>query len=324
MKISLLGPSGSYTEKAANQFFSNPKNGVSPEFIYQSAIESTVLGLFKDESERADFAVIPIENSIEGAVGISMDLLLEKEVVIAAEIVLPISHCLLISKNAAEDSDFSLDDICCVYSHSQALYQCRSFIRDNLKNARLSETESTSKAALIVSDANDGGGNSGSFDSAGHKSVSAAIASAEAGEKYGLKAVRCGIQDNIANFTRFAVLARSDAPIQNAANAFLSGDFLSKNDDGSTCLKTSLVFSPTHDKPGALFHILEIFYLRQINLTRIESRPSKKALGEYYFYIDLEGTPADKDVAEALSQVSEKASKVKILGTYGKISSTSR
>ena len=322
MKISLLGPSGSYTEKAANQFFSNLKNGASPEFIYQSAIESTVLGLFNDESGRADFAVIPIENSIEGAVGISMDLLLEKDVVIVAEIVLPISHCLLISKNAAKDPDFSLDDIGCVYSHSQALYQCRSFIRDNLKNARLSETESTSKAALIVSDAN-GAGNSGSFDSAGHKSVSAAIASAEAGEKYGLKAIRCGIQDNIANFTRFAVLARSDAPIPNA-DAFLSKDILSKNDDGSTCLKTSLVFSPTHDKPGALFHILEIFYLRQINLTRIESRPSKKALGEYYFYIDLEGAPADKDVAEALSQVSEKSSKIKILGTYGKISSTSR
>ena len=305
MKVSILGPSGSYTEKAASHLFSN-FSGVFPEFIYQSAIENVVLDLFKDASDRTDFAVIPVENSIEGAVGISMDLLLEKEVTIVAEIVLPITHCLLVSKEFAAKTDFSLNDISCVYSHPQGLYQCRSFIRDSLKNARLIETESTSKAALIVS--------------GGCETICAAIASADAGEKYGLVAVKSNIQDNAANSTRFVVLTRSDFIMSAEMQAFFSREIFSKIDDGSMYLKTSVVFSPTNDKPGALFHILEAFYRHQINLTRIESRPSKKALGEYYFYIDFEGTPANENVSEALLKVSEKSAKLKILGTYGRIS----
>ena len=314
MKISILGPSGSYTEKAAHQIFSDFSGGTL-EFVYLSAIENVVLDLFKNESDRADFAVIPVENSIEGAVGISMDLLLEKEVVIAAEVVLPISHCLLLPAAFSQPASFSLEDITRVYSHPQGLYQCRSFIRDRLKNARCIETESTSQAALMISN---------EANKADGKNICAAIASAEAGEKYGLTAVRTNIQDNSSNSTRFFVLMRSDVKMPHEAQPLFLRNNFSKTEDGNLYFKTSVVFSPTNDKPGALFHILEVFYRHRINLTRIESRPSKKALGEYYFYIDLEGAPADNNVAEALSKVSDKSSKIKILGTYGKISSNSR
>jgi Prephenate dehydratase len=312
MKISILGPSGSYTEKAAHQIFSGLPGGTF-EFIYQSAIESVVLDLFKDASEKADFAVIPVENSIEGAVGISMDLLLEKDMTVAAEVVLPISHCLLLPVKTAQNPSFSLEDITCVYSHSQGLYQCRSFIRDQLKNACCAETESTSKAALFVSN-----------EANKTDNICAAIASAEAGEKYGLAVVKTNIQDNAANFTRFFILKRSDAEMPSEAQPLFLKDNFSKLEDGNFYLKTSVVFSPTNDKPGALFHILEAFYRHQINLTRIESRPSKKALGEYYFYIDLEGTPDDQSVADALSKVADKSAKLKLLGTYGQFFSDSR
>ncbi|MCL2862898.1 MAG: prephenate dehydratase [Methanimicrococcus sp.] len=333
MKVSILGPSGSYTEKAADELFSSHEDGALPEYVYRPSIEGVVLDLFSD-SEPSALALIPVENSTEGAVGISMDLLLEKDVSVLAEIILPVNHCLFVSKETASRLDFSLGGIGAVYSHPQGLYQCRTFIRDKLKNARLVETDSTSKAALIVFESSENG----------RPEMIAGIASPEAGEKYGLHLVSSSIQDNLNNSTRFFILSRLDSSLllsdsglprpdfiqpatemtaKEASVPVLSPGRLERVKDGAVYAKTSIIITPQNDRPGALFHILEAFYRQGLNLTRIESRPSKRALGEYHFYIDFEGEETDQKVKDALRQITEQSSRLKILGTYGRISAAS-
>ncbi len=317
MKISVLGPAGSYSEIAAQAFFETAIDGSGPEFLFCSSIENTVMRLFEADSDGhvSNCAVIPIENSIEGAVGVSMDLLLEKEVTIISELILPVSHCLLVPEKTAQMPGFSPEKIEVVYSHPQGLYQCRTYIQKHLKNAVFIETDSTSKAAMRVAEM--------SGDTADTK-IRAAIASDAAGKTYGLKAVDCRIQDNLTNSTRFLLLIRSESlPLLKAHVAdvgfHILPENLSQTGSGDVFYKTSIIASPIQDKPGALFRILEAFYENDINLTRIESRPSKKSLGEYNFYIDFEGRPSDKNVDDALKLVRERSSRLKILGTYGRI-----
>ncbi|MDV0447623.1 Bifunctional chorismate mutase/prephenate dehydratase [Methanosarcinaceae archaeon Ag5] len=299
MKISVLGPAGSYSEKAAQLFFKKCRPEVADkELIYSSTIENAVLSLW-DEKNPADYAVIPIENSIEGAVGVSMDLLNEKDVAIGAEIIIRIEHCLL-SREAA------LSDIDVVYSHPQGLYQCRNFLRENLKNVRLIETDSTSKAAQM----------------AAANPRSAAIASAEAGRKYGLNTLETNIQSVKNNRTRFVLISK-----RNESNGFIFGDVLQyvpenefeTDGNGKTYLKTSVVSYLKNDKPGALYHILGAFFEHTLNLTRIESRPAKKELGDYCFYIDFEGDRRDENVQKALEDALEQSDRLKMLGTYGRL-----
>lgn len=317
MKISVLGPAGSYSETAARAFFETAGDGSAPELLFCSSIENTVMRLFEadEDGHVSNCAVVPIENSIEGAVGVSMDLLLEKDVTIISELILPVSHCLLVPEKTAHMSGFSPEKIEVVYSHPQGLYQCRTYIQKHLKDAVFIETDSTSKAAMRVSEM--------SGDNADAK-IRAAIASAEAGKAYGLKAVDCRIQDNLNNSTRFLLLIRSESlPLLKAHAAdvgfHILPENLSQTGSGDVFYKTSIIASPVQDKPGALFRILEAFYENDINLTRIESRPSKKSLGEYNFYIDFEGRPSDKNVDDALKLVRERSSRLKILGTYGRI-----
>ncbi|MDR2944392.1 MAG: prephenate dehydratase [Methanosarcinales archaeon] len=317
MKVSVLGPAGSYSEVAARAFLETVFKCSSPELLFCSSIENTVTRLFEeDENGRvSDCAVIPIENSIEGAVGVSMDLLLEKEVSVISEFVLPVRHCLLVSEKIARTPGFSPDKITVVYSHPQGRYQCRTYIQEHLKNAVFIETDSTSKAALHVADM--------SKDNA-DAAIGAAIASAEAGKAYGLKTIDCGIQDNSNNSTRFLLLIRPESPPDFKAHTADAGsrlppEFFSQTESGNIYYKTSIAVSPFHDRPGALFRILEPFYENGINLTRIESRPSKKSLGEYHFYIDFEGCPSDKKVDDSLKLISGRSARLKILGTYGRI-----
>ncbi|MDR0766968.1 MAG: prephenate dehydratase [Methanosarcinales archaeon] len=316
MKVSVLGPAGSYSEIAARTFFTTAFDSGMPDFLFCPSIESVVLRLFEpdENGSLSDCAVIPIENSIEGAVGVSMDLLLEKEMTIIAELILPVSHCLLVSEKTVQMSEFSPDKIEVVYSHPQGLYQCRTYIQKHLKNASLIEVDSTSKAAMRIAEMED----------AESPKIRAAIASAEAGIMYGLKTVDCQIQDNTNNSTRFLFLVRSDTLQYLKERAASSGVYilpenLSQTGSGSVFYKTSIIASQLQDKPGSLFRILEAFFIFDINLTRIESRPSKKALGEYNFYIDFEGSPSDKNVADALKLVEERSARLKILGTYGRV-----
>ena len=313
MKVSVLGPAGSYSEIAAKSLFSTVCGSCTPQIFFCSSIENAVLRLFeKDENgEVSNFAVIPVENSIEGAVGVSMDLLLEKDIAVIAEIILPVNHCLFVSKETASRPDFSLDQIQTVYSHPQGIFQCRSFICSQLTNAETIETDSTSKAAKIVA-----------ADSADR--ICAAIASAAAGKEYGLEALQCNIQSNPNNSTRFVLVVRSESlpairSFNEQSEFNLLPEYFSQTGSGDVFYKTSLAITPKHDRPGALFQILEVFNNYQINLTRIESRPSKKALGEYFFFIDFEGNPSESNSAQALALVEERSAHVKILGTYGRV-----
>lgn len=263
MRIGVLGPEGSYSEKAARRW----APGAEPEYF--GDFEEVLVAV---EAGDVEVGVVPIENSLEGAVGLTMDLLLRLKVRIIGEVNLPIRHCLL-GKGGGE--------IKVILSHPQALAQCRQYIRDHYPKAEVRTTGSTSHAAKLAQEF----------------SEMAAIAGAGAAEKYDLLVLARDIQDAAENVTRFAVVGKEMAPASGRD-------------------KTSLVIYLERDRPGALYDILQEFAGKGINLTRIESRPSRRGLGDYYFYIDLEGHVSDRLVKEALQGVEKKASMVKVLGSY--------
>jgi len=222
--------------------------------------------------------IVPIENSIEGPVGLTLDLLAHKiDLVIEKEIVIPISHNLLICKDiyGAE----GIGDIIDVYSHSQALAQCQNYLENH--NMKTHFTLSTAAAAESIK---------------GQKGV-AAIGTLKAAEIYGLKPIDKNIQDIKNNQTRFIILSKNLTKITGHD-------------------KTSLLFSLFDDNPGGLYEILGVFAKSNVNLTKIESRPSKEGLGKYIFFIDLEGHQDDEKIKNILNILKEKTSFLKILGSY--------
>lgn len=230
-------------------------------------------------SGEVDAGVVPVESLREGSVGETLDVMAWEDVKAQAEIVVPVSHALLGMKKA------ELEKITKVLSHPQALAQCREFLRKNLPNAELVEMSSTAKAAEQVSK---------------FKQVhTAAIGPKALAELYGLQVLRDEIQADEKNLTRFICLGKTDAG-------------KTGND------KTSIVFYTAADRAGILHEILGEFASRGINLTKIESRPSKKALGDYLFFIDLAGHREDKKVKEALAGVQKKTAMLKIVGSYPK------
>lgn len=278
MNIGTLGPQQSYSERATRVWLDLcGKNGESIRFFDDIPDVFTAL----DENE-IDIGIVPIENSIEGSVGITLDLLLEKNVNIIGGVVVPISHCLISRGNA--------EDIQVILSHPHALAQCRQFLRENFPNAELRTTGSTSHAARLATEFNE----------------MAAIASEAAAKTYGLDVLLSGIQDWEKNETRFIVMVagknrnKVSAPQKKANNT-----------------KTSIIIYLDSDRPGALYEILKEFATRNINLTRIESRPSKRSLGDYLFYIDLEGTIDDENINDAINQIDMKTKNLKMLGSYG-------
>lgn len=226
-----------------------------------------------------DSGIIPVESLREGPVGEALDALAWADIKIGAEIVKPISYSLLAVKGAR------IANIAQVLSHPQALAQCREFLRKKLPNAEPIDTTSTAKAAEQV---------------AKNKNPrTAAIGPRNLAKLYGLQILYDNIQGGEKNVTRFLVIARKDS------------ERTGKD-------KTSIVFSTVADKPGVLHEILGAFASRKINLTKIESRPSKLALGDYLFFIDLEGHREDKKVKEAMLEVKKKSAMLKIIGSYPK------
>jgi prephenate dehydratase len=311
MIIGVMGPEGSYSERAAKLWALN-NCMKDAEFHYFADIEDAFLAAVKGKT---DLSVVPVENSIEGSVGVTLDLLLENEAVIIGEIVVKIEHCLL-SKGGPEK-------IRVILSHPQGLAQCRHFLKKHFPEAELRSTGSTSHAARL----------------AGEFEEMAAIASPEAAERYGLKILLSNVQDRKENHTRFIVI-RGEEKILSGQNAgetvageklnSLSGrnaeyKLCSETETGkeNACLsscKTSLLVYLEKDRPGALYELLGAFAKRGINLTKIESRPSKKELGDYYFYIDFEGNTGDALIKDALEDIKSKAGKksstLKVLGSY--------
>ncbi len=227
--------------------------------------------------DNVDVGVVPIENSIEGPVGVTLDLLVhDYDLKIKREIIISINHNLLINHEAG------IDDIDFVYSHIQALSQCRKFTEG--LGVVVNSTPSTSAAAEMVK----GKMNAGS------------IGTKRAALIYGLKIAASDIQDYKNNVTRFVVIDKEDHE-------------RTGND------KTSIVFSIMEDRPGGLYKILEVFAENDVNLTKIESRPSKEKLGSYIFFVDFEGHRTDELITNILDTIISKLGSIKVLGSYPKI-----
>lgn len=220
------------------------------------------------------FGVVPIENSIEGPVGITLDSLAHKfDLKIYKEIVIPINQNLIVNPGC------KLEDIEDVYSHAQALAQCQEYVRAN--NIQPHYAISTARAAKdIIGDR-----------------TKAAIGNSKIVELYGLEILESNIQDTDNNATRFVVVSNEDHEITG-------------ND------KTSIIFSIYEDKPGGLYRILGIFEKHNINLTKIESRPSKKGLGKYLFFVDFNGHKDEEIVQDIIDEIDDNTYFLKVLGSY--------
>lgn len=265
MKVAFLGPQATFTHVAAMQQF-----GLSAQLVPQKSIPA----VFDEVARgRASYGVVPVENSNEGVVTHTLDMFMESELKMTAEIFQEISHDLLsLSANMA--------DIERVYSHPQALAQCRNWLDENLPDVPLIDVASTAAAAQLA---------------AGDRGA-AAIASAMAGAQYDLRQVKANIADNSNNFTRFLVIS-NQLPEPSGRD------------------KTSIMFC-IKDEPGLLLRMLEPFSQRGINLTKIESRPLKKRAWEYIFFLDIEGHIENDNVHDAVEQLAKYCQFIKVLGSY--------
>ncbi|MCL0091699.1 prephenate dehydratase [Dehalococcoidales bacterium] len=268
VEVAFQGEIGAYSEEAASSFFGSSIQ-VRPHEILEEVFKVV-------EEEEVPFGVVPVENSLEGSISRVYDLLLDSTLRVCGEIELRVIHCLIASPGAG------LDRIKRVYSHPQALAQCRSFLKH--LNCELIPTYDTAGSVKMIKES--------------RRLDSAAIASARAAEIYGMKVIAQEIEDNPNNFTRFFILSKKDSPP--------SGDD-----------KTSIVFS-IKDKPGALYESLKEFASRNINLTKLESRPTRQKPWQYNFYLDFEGHRQDKPAQEALENLERTSVFVKVLGSYPK------
>lgn len=265
LKVAYFGPEGTFTHLAAVRHF-----GSSAFYIPQESIRTVFDAV---ESGKADYGIVPIENSTEGAVNYTLDMFVDCELKIASEVMLEISQNLLSRSGERQN-------IKKIYSHPQPIAQCREWLERNMQAVPVIEAVSTAKAAELAS--KDG-------------SV-AAIASELAARLYDLKFIERHIEDNKYNYTRFLVIAK-EHPCKTG------------ND------KTSLMFS-LKDRPGALYSALVPFKAAKINLTKIESRPSKRRAWEYIFFVDMLGHIEDKKVRKAIEEVKDGCLYLKHLGSY--------
>jgi len=249
--------------------------------FFGSSIEPVLCKTFEEifkkiSCKEADYGLLPIENSQTGGINEAHDLLLQQELFAVGEVKLKVEHCLI----TKDEINFKL--IKKVYSHPQALAQCEGFLSKNLPHCQIIPVYDTAGSVKMISNLT--------------KNNIAAIASNWAAELYGLKIMRKGIQDNKHNYTRFLVLSSEISP-----------------DPKSN--KTSIIFAVV-SKPGALYKCLKEFALRDLNLTRLESRPSKQKPWEYIFYTDFEKGLFEQSAREALEELKKHTTFVKVIGTY--------
>jgi prephenate dehydratase len=253
--------------------------GAAIEPVPASSIFAAIVAVSSGDAERA---FVPFENSIEGAVRSTLDTLAfdASGVAIVGEHDYPVRHCLIVRE------DVALSEIEGVVSHPQASAQCARFIRDELGDAPLMPAASTADAVKLVASERD--------------RTLAALGSASAAELYGCVVLRDGIEDEPDNVTRFVWVAPE------GTEASGDGEW-----------RTTLIFSELgEDHPGALVDALAAFSERGVNLTRIESRPLRRGLGRYMFFVDLQGAAGDAAVAEAIEGLRTKAESVRVLGSY--------
>lgn len=265
LSIAYLGPEATFTHQAASRRF-----GSSLHYVAQKTIADVFTEVQKG---RADYGVVPVENSTEGVVTHTLDMFVDSDLKIVSQIILPIQYCLAGIGNGVKHFKR-------LHIHPQALGQCRRWVQQNLPGAEILEASSNARSAELAS----------------MDREAAAVTGFLAAEKYGLQILEQDIQDNAANATRFLVLGRQCSPPTDHD-------------------RTSLMISVT-DKVGALHEALASFRRAKINLTKIESRPSKRKAWEYFFFIDCDGHAQDKKVARAIQNLGEHCNFVKILGSY--------
>jgi chorismate mutase / prephenate dehydratase len=264
-KVAYLGPRATFTHMACMQKF-----GSSAKYVPVHSIKEVFSEV---ERGRANFGVVPIENTTEGVVNHTLDMFIDSNLLIYGEVLQEVSHHLL-SKSGAQD------DIKKIYSHPHAIAQCRNWLETNLPHVPVAEVASTARAAEMCME----------------EPSAAAIASELAGQLYGLKVVKARIEDNLNNFTRFLVL--SQKPPERTGKD-----------------KTSLMLS-VKDKVGALYDLLRPFASHGLNMTKIESRPSRRKAWEYIFFVDVEGHIEEERVKRAVEEITPRCLFLKILGSY--------
>jgi len=265
LTVAFLGPLGTFSEEAANKQFgglSSPLQCASIDEVFRMV-----------ESGKADYGVVPVENSTEGAVGRTLDMLMSTSLHICGEVALAVHHNLL--SKASDKSQVRK-----LYSHAQSLSQCHEWLNQNLPNIERQAVASNAEAARL----------------AATEQAAAAIASSRAAELFELNNIAENIEDDPKNTTRFLVLAAHDvAP--------------SGKD------KTSLVIA-AKNVPGAILSLLEPLAAHKVSMTKLESRPSRVGMWEYMFFVDIEGHHQDAHVAAALAELEQRASMLKVLGSY--------
>ncbi|KUO51212.1 MAG: hypothetical protein APF76_17135 [Desulfitibacter sp. BRH_c19] len=280
-KIGYLGPCGTFCESAVQQY--------SKEKNYQSLAFQTIEAVFSSvDSGEIDLGVLPMENSCEGAVNQTFDLLAygyppvsgredncSYDIKIIGEIILPVKHSILVRPG------IKLEDINCIISHPQALAQCREYLTESFPQVELVEASSTAEAVRQVAQAT---------------KPWAAIAMSGVAVKYGLNVLEHEINDYLNNETRFIVISK-------------------KEQECNIECKTSLLINVAN-QPGALYQVLKEFSLRGINLTKIESRPAKTKMGEYLFFIDIDGHYLEPKISDALNEIKTITQPAKVLGSY--------
>jgi prephenate dehydratase len=268
MRIAHLGPAGTFSEEAALLY------DADADLVPYPTITGSARAVRDGDS---DLAMCPIENSLQGAVTETVDLLIhEAGYAITGEVNLGVIHNLMARPGV------TLGDIRRVYSHPQALGQCQGWLSEHLPGVEAAAALST--AGSVEQAAND-------------HTPSAAIAPRRAAGLYGADILAAGIQDDDSNVTRFVVLATDDA-----------------KPTGSD--KTSLCFSFDDDQPGLLYKVMGLFAVADINLTKVESRPTREGLGRYYFLVDLEGHRADPGIAGVMAELESVVSELKVFGSY--------
>ena len=268
--LAFLGPSGTYTEEAALLYDPGAELRPFPNI--------TAVGMAVASGETPQ-GVVPIENSIEGSVNFTLDLLVsEGSLLIRNEMVLPIEHYLMGKPGTR------MEEIQVIFSHPQALAQCREYLETKFPGAQSSASLSTAQAVgeAIASEV-----------------PAAAIAPRRSAELYSAEILDSSIQDVAANVTRFVVLAKNDHPPTG-------------ND------KTSMFFTFDEDVPGQLYSVMGIFADRGINLAKIESRPTKRSLGQYIFLVDCSGHREDSLLGDAIEAVRGRVSSLRVMGSYPK------
>lgn len=271
LRVAYLGPEATFSHQAVKQHFGTSARPIP---------SGTIAGVFEEvDRGQAHYGVVPVENSSEGIVSHTLDIFVDSALRILGEVFVEVSHCLLVRPDVEERS------IERVYSHPQALAQCKQWLSQNLPRAALVESASTADAArAALADAH-----------------GAAIASALAARMYDLKIARQKLQDMADNRTRFLIVGPADQQPPP------SGD------------DTTSVLMVLGNEPGVLFRVLQPLSNAGINLTKIESRPSRRRAWEYVFFVDLDGHVADARVKAALDEVAGACDLFKVLGSYPKV-----